>query len=299
MMFCLFLHAEFLVLIQGEGVKLIPFFSCLPLFMQLNMCPCVCVCPKLQTQHVTTEFYFLLAGLQVLFCTICSSDQPLSLCCLYGCFHSRNILWHSAGETARLTPVETFKVMQSIFRLGGLLAIYHAWWASVEETQHNFHTDWIPTSTWGLMGSTFWGNACSRIWPGILPKKPPWVTNILGLQALFHWEEITLENQALQSSEMSNIKLFGHHEFSSILSVSGRHIDYTRLFGECMALQHSGSAKWEQIFVFKKNGERNTKESLWDGRSITDSMNMSYHMSSTVVVCCSDQKNSCCIAKEQ
>lgn len=81
MMFCLFLHAEFLVLIQGEGVKLIPFFSCLPLFMQLNMCPCVCVCPKLQTQHVTTEFYFLLAGLQVLFCTICSSDQPLSLCC--------------------------------------------------------------------------------------------------------------------------------------------------------------------------------------------------------------------------
>lgn len=167
----------------------------------------------------------------------------LSIFLLYGCFHSRNILWHSAGETARLTPVETLKVMQSIFRLGGLLAIYHAWWASVEETQHNFHTDWIPTSTWGLMGSTFWGNACSRIWPGILPKKPPWVTNILGLQALFHWEEITLENQALQSSEMSNIKLFGHHEFSSILSVSGRHIDYTRLFGECMALQHSGSAE--------------------------------------------------------
>lgn len=74
-------------------------------------------------------------------------------------------------------------------------------------------------------------------------KTSPWVTNILALQALFHREEITLENQALRSSEMSNIKLFGHHEFSSILSVSGRHIDYTHLFGECMVLQHSGSAE--------------------------------------------------------
>lgn len=144
--------------------------------MQLNMCRCASVCLILKTEHITADLYFLPIGLQVLLYTVCNGDQPLNLSCS-AFILSRSLPW-SWRDCYRLALVETFKNHPEHLK---------SWWfgssfsCSTSISRRN-----MATSTWRLMGSVFWGNACSWGCLWIVPKNLPLVTNILVLQVFLH-----------------------------------------------------------------------------------------------------------------
>lgn len=111
------------------------------------------------------------------------------------------------GDCYRLAPVETFKIMQSTWKPGGLLAVSHARWTSVEEIWPQAAGDWWAAH-FGAMLDPDAGQ-------GFFLRTSPWWQIFLS----FNCFTLTLESQALQSSEMSNIRPFGH--FNSALFCQG------------------------------------------------------------------------------
>lgn len=156
--------------------KITPFFPVLPLFMQLNMCPCAYVCLILKTEHIMADSYFLPVSLQVLLCTVCNRDQPLNLSCS-AFILSRSLPW-SWRDCYRLALVEMFRNHPEHLK---------SWWfVSSFSCLTSISRRNMATSTWRMMGSVLLGNACSRSCLWIIPKNLPLVTNILVLQGFLH-----------------------------------------------------------------------------------------------------------------